>query len=217
MPVQLILPARSIPLDPGEPSSCEVRVHNTGLTADRFTFEVIGSAASWCMLDPPTVELGPDAATTVLVHFRPPRSAHVRAGRIPFGLLTTSTRERTSSVVEQLLELARFCDTSVELVACSARRRFARYRLIVSNQGNATVHARVRGRDLDDTLWIGCSPAELTVFPGLTAHCQVQVRPRQRLRPCDAAVSAFQILVQPDMDSPLMAIGSFQHQSGLFR
>lgn len=207
MPAQVILPDASIPLEPGGHVICEVRVRNLGLAADRFTFEVVGAAASWTTLDPPVLALGPEATGHLEVHFHPPRAAHVRAGRIPFGLLTTSALEGCGSVVEQLLEVNRFAGITAQLVPVSVRRSSTTFQLAVVNHGNDTVRASVRGRDLAEALRVECDPARLTVFPGGTAHSRVRVRPIRRRWHGSAGAWPFQIVVDPAEDLPLIVAG----------
>ena len=212
MQAQVTLPDGCIRLEPGGHALCEVLVRNLGLAASRFTFEVVGAAASWTKLDPPVLTLGPDATGHVTVHFHPPRAAHVRAGRIPFGVLTMSARDGAGSVVEQLLELGRFTDTALELVPRSVRRASVTFQLAVANRGNTTLRVSIRGRDPAGAVRVECAPARLTVFPGGFAQSRIRVRPtRRRWRGLPLA-RPFQIVVDPGEDAPLIAAGELlQH------
>src|SRR5918997_4689404 len=180
MQAQVMLPDGCIRLEPGGHVRCEVLVRNLGLTTDRFTFEIVGAAASWTTLDPPVLTLGPDATGHVAAHFHPPRAAHVRAGHIPFGVVTMSARDGAGSVVEQLLELGRFTDTALELVPCAVRRASATFQLVVTNRGNITLQVRLRGRDAAGAVRVECTPARLTVFPGGCVQSRIRVRPTCR-------------------------------------
>ncbi|HEY2764151.1 MAG TPA: hypothetical protein VGJ13_09105 [Pseudonocardiaceae bacterium] len=210
---QVLLPSSCIRLEPGGYARCVVRVRNLGLTADRFAFEVVGAAASWTTLDPPVLELGPEATSQVVAHFRPPRAAHVRAGSMPFGVLTTSAREAVGSVVEQLLEVGRFTDTIVDLVPRVIRRRSATFALTVNNRGNDTVRLRVRGRDLAGALRVECAPESLTVFPGALAHSGIRVRPTHWRWSGAALTRPFQVIVQAGQDTPLVVAGELVHHA----
>jgi hypothetical protein len=204
MRAQVLLPDGCIRIEPGCHAMRYVHVRNLGLDADRFTFEVVGAAASWTTLDPPTLALGPEATGQVAVHFRPPRAAHVRAGLMPFGVLTTSSLGDAGSVVEQLLEVGPFTDTALELVPCAIRRRSATFRLLVANRGNVTVRTSLRGRDPEDALRVDCVPAKLTVFPGGVAQSHIRVRPtrlhwrgRPRTLPFDVVASSEDVTALP--------------------
>ncbi|MGH3980792.1 MAG: hypothetical protein ACRDRZ_17635 [Pseudonocardiaceae bacterium] len=212
MQAQVVLPEGCIRLEPGGQAMGEMLVRNLGLAADRFTFEVVGPAASWTTLDPPVLALGPDTTGHVAVHFHPPRIAHVRAGRIPFGVLTMSAREGAGSVVEQLLEVGRFTDTAVELIPRSVRRASATFQLVVANRGNTTLRVSVRGRDAAGAVRVECAPARLTVFPGRFAQSRIRVRPTRRRWRGPPLARPFQIVVDPGEDAPLIAAGELlQH------
>jgi hypothetical protein len=207
MRVQVVLPHGCIRLEPGGHARCTVLVRNLGLVADRFVFEAVGAAASWTTVDPPVLALGPEAIGHVTVHFHPPRAAHVRAGVVPFGLLTSSVQEAAGSVVEQMLEVSRFTDTVAELIPHCVRRGSAAFRLTVANRGNDTVRVTVRGRDLADALRVECAPARLTVFPGTTAHSGIRVRPTRRHWRGAPIIRPFQIIIDPGADAPLIVRG----------
>lgn len=190
-----MLPGGCVRLDPGGHATRQVLVRNLGLTTERLTFEVVGPAASWTTLDPPVLILGPEAAAQIAVHFHPPRVAHVRAGPMPFGVLTTSARERTGRVVEQLVEMGRFTDVVAELVAASVRRARATYGLTVANRGNVTVRVNLRGRDSGGELRVRCMPTSLTVFPGAAGHSRIRVRSARRHWRGPPVARPFQIVV----------------------
>lgn len=212
MRAQVMLPVGSLRIEPGGHATLQLLVRNLGLTPDRFTFEVVGSAASWTMLDPPVLVLDPDATGHVAVHFRPPRASHVRAGVIPFGVLTTSAAETTGSVVEKLVEVGRFSDADLELVPHSVRRSTATFQLSVINRGNATMRVSLRGRDPAGVLRVDCASARLTVFPGTVVHCGVRVRPTRRRWRGAPITLPFQVLVDAGEGIPLIAAGELVHR-----
>jgi len=207
MRAQVVLPDGCIRLEPGRRVRRDVLVRNLRLTAERFTFEVVGAAASWTTLDPPVLALGPEATGRIAVHFHPPRAAHVRAGAVPFGLLTTSAQETAGPVVERLLEVGRFTDIGAELIPRCVRRASATFHLTVANRGNDTVRVSVRGRDPADALRVECAPARLTVFPGTTAQSGIRVRPARRRWLGSPVARPFQIVVDPGADLPLIVGG----------
>lgn len=212
MAAQVVLPERNIPLEPGALATHEVRVRNTGPLADRFSLEVVGAAASWTSLDPPVLTLDRDEVCCVRVHFNPPRAPHVRAGVIPFGLVATSERDGGGWVAEQLLELSTFADMALDLEQRSARRGSGTFRLVVGNQGNATLRLRLQGRGVGEAVHVECAPRRLTVFPGETAQCRVRVRARRRWRGPARAVP-FQVVVDAGAGStPLIAHGELLDQ-----
>ena len=212
MPVQVRFPVGTIVLDPGYQAVCDVAVENIGVAADRFTFEVLGTACSWTTLYPSVLALAPGTAGTLRVHFHPPRAAHVRAGRIPFGLLATSEHDRSSAVVEELLVLGRFADLSAELIPLLREGSSGNYQLAVHNAGNSPVHLTVIARDVDVRLAFRCSPPALTVFPGTTEHCRVRARLRHRHWRGETAATRFQVIARPVGEEPITVVGTLLHR-----
>lgn len=217
MPVQVRFPVGTIALNPGCQATCDVAVENIGVTADRFIFEVLGTACSWTTLYPSVLALAPGTAGTLRVHFHPPRAAHVRAGRIPFGLLATSEHDRSSAVVEELLVLGRFADISAELIPPLRAGSSGTYQLAVHNAGNSPVHLTVIARGADVPLAFRCSPPALTIFPGTTECCQVRARLRHRYWCGETGASRFQVIARPVGEEPITVVGALLHRPLLRR
>jgi hypothetical protein len=207
MPVQVVISTDDVLVEPGGRASCRAVVHNTGRADDRVTVEVIGRPASWTTVDPPVLWLGADASASVVIWFHPPRAAHVRAGRIPFGVLATSAMELRSTVAEQIVELSRYEHTAIELIAAARRRRSARYWLQVSNLGNDAVRLQLHGRDLDQVMRVDCDPRQLTVFPGSIEYSRVRVRVSRPARR-ERDTRAFQVIVTSDVTGPAIVTGT---------
>ncbi len=217
MPVHVRMPVGAIALAPGDHVTCEVAVTNTGPTADRFTFEVLGTAGSWTTVDPPVLALPAGSTGRLVVHFHPPRAAHVRAGPTPFGLLTTSHQGIASSVVEELLVVRRFAELDAELIPPVQRGRAATYKLILHNGGNSTLHVRLYGRDPGGVLAVGCSPPGLTVFPGTAGSCRVRVRSNHHRWRGETASRRFHVIARPEGEDPLLVEGTLLQRPLLAR
>ena len=97
--VTLVTPA--VAVEPGQVVSIEVRVRNTGSVVDEFALDVLGDAAGWAAVEPPTLSLFPGAEGTAQAVFRPPRAASTPAGAVPFGLRARSREDAAGSAVEE--------------------------------------------------------------------------------------------------------------------
>jgi hypothetical protein len=69
------LETRLVPVDPGSTAAVPIRVRNTGSVVDQFTIQVLGEAAAWTVVAPPSVSLFPGAEETATITFTPPRSS----------------------------------------------------------------------------------------------------------------------------------------------
>lgn len=209
MTARVELPESPVAMEPGVAAVCPARISNIGFRPDRFTLEPVGSAASWTTIDPPVLMLPAGGMADVSIRFRPPRAPHVRAGDIPFAVVATSERDRSSAVTEQLLTLSRFVDTELDLQPKVLRGRSGRYRLSVTNGGNDTVRLLLRGRDLAGLLRVECEPHEISVFPGHVERVRVRVRLHGGTDLATTKPMAFQVVAQPPGADPILALGRF--------
>src|SRR5205085_1351849 len=51
----------SVTVEPGRSATCTLRVRNTGTVVDQLTLDVLGDAAAWATVSPPTLSLFPGA------------------------------------------------------------------------------------------------------------------------------------------------------------
>ena len=77
------LTAPAVAVEPGSEATLEFRLRNTGSVVDEFTLGILGDAAGWTAVIPPTISLFPGAEETGRIVFRPPRSSTVPAGAMP--------------------------------------------------------------------------------------------------------------------------------------
>jgi hypoxanthine phosphoribosyltransferase len=124
---------------------------------------VLGDAAAWSTVEPASLSLFPDAEENVLVWFRPPRSAEVPAGQVPFAVRVLSHEDQEGSVVQEgLLEISHFVDAFAELSPRTSRgRRAAWHDLSFNNRGNSRVESKVTAADPDKLLGFAVSPPRL--------------------------------------------------------
>jgi hypothetical protein len=114
-------------------------------------------------------------------------------------------------VVEQLIEVGRFCETVLELIPQSTRRSSARFQLSVANRGNDTMRVRIRGRDPSGAVRVECTPPHLTIFPGTFAHSGIRVWSTCRRWRGAALARPFQVVVDGACDDHLIAAGELVH------
>ncbi|GLY69057.1 COG1470 family protein [Amycolatopsis taiwanensis] len=200
MVVRIELPPEPITIEPGGRRSCEVMVHNLAAHPDRFLLEVIGSAAHWTDIDPPTLTLGARSSGRIRLVFHPPRASHVRAGTIPFALLAGAAASGRTAMAEGQLSLGTFFDTELELLPRRIGRKRAYYLLQVHNRGNDAVHLELRGRPRGQRLRIDCTPAALVLFPGQAEQARIDVRRTAGDR--GDRLTEFQVIAHPAGQDP---------------
>src|SRR5262245_44120460 len=90
MGVAVIMERPGAPVGPGDQSSSDVRIRNTGSIVDQFELDVVGEAATWTHVEPATVNLMPGEESTATIVFSPPRSSRVAEGPVAFALRVMS-------------------------------------------------------------------------------------------------------------------------------
>lgn len=204
------LEQRSVPATPGSQAAVVLRVRNTGKIVDQFTVQVLGDAAPWSTVDPPTVSLFPGAEGSTTITFAPPRSPATRAGTLPFGVQVESKEDPAGSVVEEgTLEVAPFSDVSAEIVPRTSRGSTgATHDLALDNRGNVALSAIVKGLDPDRLLEFDVRPPALAADPGAAALAKVRVKPKRTFWRGPAVSRPFQLNVEIPDAPPLVLDGS---------
>lgn len=195
---------------PGEEAVCDVQIHNTGSVVDQFTLDLVGSAVGWTVIEPSTINLFPGAKATAQIAFRPPRSAKVLAGPVPYGVRVLSREDPHGSVVEEgVVEVAPYAEMAVELVPRKSRgSRVGRHQLAIDNNGNHPLNTEVLAVDPENELQIRLDPSVLEVEPGTAALVKTRVKPKRRFLRGQPRTHPFQLVVVPEDGQPATADGS---------
>src|SRR3954470_20219412 len=112
MSLQLRLQRGPINVRPGSTVRVGITVMNAGLRTEQLAPAVLGGAASWTTLRPPSLTLPPGGEGVVEAELHPPRVAHVRAGPMPFGVQVASLTGPSVAIAEEVLVVETFSDLS---------------------------------------------------------------------------------------------------------
>jgi hypothetical protein len=199
-----------VAVEPGGEASVQVRVQNTGQVVDQFTVQVLGAAAEWAVIEPPTLSLFPRAEQVVTVRFRPPRTAAVSAAEVPFGVRVVSLEDPQGGVVEEgMLHVGAFHQMAVELTPRNSRAsRTAYHELAIDNTGNAPVEVGVLGGDPDGALTFGFRPASQAIAPGRAGFVRVRISPKRTFLSGQPQAHPFQLQVLPLGQAPIPVDGA---------
>jgi hypothetical protein len=163
---------------PGSEATTTLTVRNDSDIVEAYELEVVGEPAAWSTITPTRVSLYPGTAETVTVHLTPPRSSAVRAGEIPLGVRVLPV-ERPDSVVvpETTVVVEPFGQLAARLTP--RRRRGwlgARYRVSVSNQGNAPTDVLLGTAQAGEDLKLAVTPKQSHLEPGDDEDGRLRVR-----------------------------------------
>ncbi|MEP6695753.1 MAG: hypothetical protein ABJA34_02620 [Pseudonocardiales bacterium] len=201
-------------VEPGAEATCQVTVRNTGTVVDEFTFTVLGEAAAWAMVEPPSLSLFPDAEGEVTVRFRPARDASTPQGRIPFGIRVQSKEDVQGSVVEEgNLDVGAFVQISAEIVPRTSRgRQNGRHEVAIDNRGNSAVEVLLSGTDPDEALAFHFPSPSVMAAPGTASFSRFRVSTGGLLWRGTPATIPFAVTVAPQGQPPIRLDAALQQQ-----
>jgi hypothetical protein len=194
------LGASVVQVEPGGEAALDVRLRNTGTVVDEFSIDVLGDAAAWAVAEPPTISLFPGADGTVRIAFRPPRSASIAAGSLPFGIRTQSREDPEGTTVEEgVVEVLNFYEPFAELVPRTSRgSRGAGHDVAIDNRGNTRLNAELEAIDEDRLLRFDVDPPGIVIEPGMAGFARLKVKPTKRFWRGSPKTRPFQLHVRPE-------------------
>ncbi len=207
------LAEHELTVDPGGTVECEVTLRNTGTVVDRYALQVLGDAARWTRIDPPTVNLVPDAQGSARVTFTPPRSSQVAAGLRPFRLVATSHEDpRSSAFADGTVDVGPFHDIAMALQPQIVEGRTGTYEVGMSNRGNVPVTVRVDADDPQGALALKVAHPAVSVPPGGSAAVRVNARPRNGTLSGAPRHYPFRVVAQTGWDAPRTLDGQLRYR-----
>ncbi|MEI7744328.1 MAG: hypothetical protein WCK58_11355 [Chloroflexota bacterium] len=213
--VQLVTLALAV--EPGQSTSVEIKVRNTGSVVDEFALDVLGDSAAWATVEPPVISLFPGAEGVAKAVFAPPRVASTPSGAIPFGLRARSREDPAGSAVEEgTVTVGAFSEPYAELAPRTSRGSSAgSHDLALDNRGNARLSAEIEATDADRALRFDVKPPALVVEPGMASFARIRVMPAKRFWRGQPKTRPFQLYVKPEGGVPIQLDGTLLQESVL--
>ena len=214
MGVSVALSDLSLDVVPGEEVVCTATVRNTGPVIDQISFDIVGPAAAWSVIEPPVLNLYPGDSGQVRVHFRPPRASSPAAGPVAYGLRATSLEDpRGSSTEEGAVTVAPFTELRVTLLPqISKGGRRGRHKIDVANLGNTAVGTEISVVDPDDALTFAVNRPAIVAPPGVVTQTRLVAVPREKFWSGRQQVRPFQVVVQPERGAASTVDGTFEQE-----
>ena len=211
--VTLVTPA--VAVEPGQSVSITVKVRNTGSVVDEFVLDVLGDAAAWAAVEPPTINLFPGAEGEAKAVFRPPRAAGTPSGLVPFGLRARSREDPAGSAVEEgSVTVGAFADPHAELVPRTSRGSGSgSHDIAVDNRGNTRLSAEIEATDADRSCTFDVKPPAVVVEPGMAGFAKVKVSPAKRFWRGQPKTRPFQLFIKPEGGLPITLDGTLLQES----
>ena len=205
----------TISVQPGGSASVELHIGGFGGTADALRFEVLGEAAAWSFVIPPTAPEAASGEMSARLVVRPSRAALPAAGDFPISVRVWMEEGSGEAIAKGIVTVEPVADVLVSLEPRVGKgRSVSRHELTVENRGNAPASVSFRV-DQGESLSIQVREEALVIAPGRPATTSVVVRPDKRFLRGAVRVHPFQVAVTPDGGAALGARGEM-HQQPLF-
>jgi len=197
------LSEHELAVEPGAAVESEITLRNTGDVVDKYALQVLGDAARWTRIDPPSVNLVPNTQGTARVVFAPPRTPEVAAGTRPFRLVATSSEDpRATAFADGAIDVGQFHDIATTLQPQTVEGRSGVYEVGLVNRGNAPVSARLDASDGQQALALRVAQPMVTIPPGGHARVRVQARPHNGSMAGPPRTYPFRVVAQTGWDVP---------------
>jgi hypothetical protein len=193
--VEIADPALAV--EPGQSVATTVTVHNLGHQVEELAISVVGPAAAFSAVDPPTLKIYPATATTCALRFAPPRSPSCPAGTIGYGVQASSRLNSSVAAGESgTIVVGAYNDLTAELAPEATRSRLRSvHHVTLVNNGNSVQRVHLAAADRESALRFELPSSAIDVPPGRIA-VPVRVRGRAALigsgtrHPFDVAVTS---------------------------
>jgi hypothetical protein len=193
----LVLAETRLHAAPGQEATTPITVRNRGRGGETYSLTVLGPAAAWSRVVPPTVVLPPPV--------RPPMAA----ADVPFAVKCVSQVDEDRCVVaEGLMTVDAVSAVTFDVVPARARGRWSgRYVIELENQGNATAELRPVAVDPEHRLSFAVSPRVVSLPAGQQFPVVCKARTRHPTLLGKATPRPFQVSLAPASDRQRMSNG----------
>jgi len=152
-------------VEPGQEVRVTLRVANPSTIVERYALDVVGPAADWIDVEPPTLSIMPGATGEVAVVLRPRRVPAPPAGTAEFAVRCRSDVDADAvALAEGRATVGGFRELAVEVAPTISRGlRKGRHRVVLTNRGNLPDRVRVVATDPAEELRFKVPPLPVEV------------------------------------------------------
>ncbi|MCB5168477.1 hypothetical protein LG634_27095 [Streptomyces bambusae] len=193
------LDAAPVSVLPGEEARIPLDLRNSGNVVEHYTFEVLGPAARWTVVEPATLSVYPGTSGQVELVVTPPHDTTVPPGELTYGVRVLPQEEpQHATVPEGTLHIRPYADFGAELTPRMGQgRRGAAYQVALDNRGNYPLTVALSGKDAGELLTFGTPAAATVVEPGRAAFVKLPVKPKRLLWRGAPVPHVFQVTAAP--------------------
>lgn len=178
--VSILINPTDVDARPGTAIPINITLLNQGATVDHFRLTVDGLPADWYTAPTEPVQLLPSAQGTMSLTIHPPADSSAPAGEHPYHLTIRSiSNPRESASVTGKITIPPIERFSLDMRPKNLTNEGI-VRVLVRNEGNATSHYQLSGRDPAEAINFELSQPQLTIPAGQSATSDITLEPGSR-------------------------------------
>jgi hypothetical protein len=204
----LVLSDARLHVAPGQETTTAVTVRNRGRGGEDYALELLGPAATWGWVVPPTIVLPSAGETAAKIGFVPPVEPPALASDVPFGVRCVSQNDRQRSIVaEGLLTVDPTSNIDFAVIPERVRGRWSsRHVIEVENRGNAEAHLQPVVVDPEHELSFAVSPPSVHLPANSRTAVVFKARLRRPKLYAKPIKRSFQVFVPPASKGDRVAV-----------
>jgi eukaryotic-like serine/threonine-protein kinase len=198
--VRVTLSPEQVTVTPGERVDLQVNLTNRGNHVDHFSVQIDGLPAEWITISEDEMQLMPGGRGHVLLTFHPPRHSRVTARDYTFRVVGVSrSNPNARGVAQGRLTIRPFSRLRFEIQPEHLRNGGACH-VLLHNEGNQRLHARVLGRDPADAIRFDGMQEQVIIPAGEQREVVLELLPRERPFLGATQYLPFEILAQTETE-----------------
>jgi eukaryotic-like serine/threonine-protein kinase len=198
--VRVTLSPEQVVVTPGERVDLQINLTNRGNHVDHFSIQVDGLPAEWVTISEDEMQLMPGGRGHVLLTVHPPRHSRVTARDYNFRVACVSRSNPSVRAVGQgQLTVRPFTRLHFDIQPEHLRNGGACH-VLLHNEGNRRLQARVLGRDPADAIRFEGAQEQVVIPAGEGREVILDLLPRERPLLGTTQYLPFEILAQTETD-----------------
>jgi eukaryotic-like serine/threonine-protein kinase len=198
--VRVTLSPEQVTVTPGERVDLQINLTNRGNHVDHFGIQVDGLPAEWVTISEDEMQLMPAGRGHLLLTFHPPRHSRVTARDYTFRVVGVSrSNPAVRGLAQARLTVRPFSRLRFEIQPEHLRNGGACH-VLLHNEGNQRLQARVLGRDPADAIRFEGAQEQVVVPAGEAREVVLELLPRERPLLGTTQYLPFEVLAQTETE-----------------
>jgi hypothetical protein len=183
---------------PGEQTTLQAEVLNTGKLVNHFTLQIERLPREWVTIEMGKVQLLPGKQAALTASIQVPRQSNSRTGKYPFVVqILEQTTNKVVAATAGTLEVGLFHGFATDLQPRQLQRS-GTITLQITNTGNTVGRYLINARDQEGALNIHVAQGSVMIEAGQSQQIAIQISPRHALPLEHARMYPFELTISSE-------------------